>query len=442
MSLFARFSTTLGRNARSLILALALVTPAAVAYAQATASGADALRLRHRVQVLTAPQLAGRGAGTPEAQAVADTVAAWLAACGLQPAFAGSWFQDVPLSGEGWTGNDLSGAIDRNVAGILAGAGRLHGRYVVVGAHYDHLGRLDPLPADAPPPASGQYYPGANDNASGVAALLELAGTLAQSIETDETGYRSVLFVSFAAEEAGLQGSRHLAAHLPVPRDSIDVMINFDTIGRLRENRLYVSGVATAEPLTRLVRQANDDGLDLVEGRGGWSGSDHMVFNTLEIPVLFLFSGPYAEYNRPSDDWPTLDYEGLARISRYTTGLVELLRREQGDLTWVRVGDADLRPATGAGQNRDTWFGSLPDFTEGTEGYRLAGVFDDSPAARAGLQKGDVLVRLGGQDISDLAGFTVALRTHAPGDLVEVTVLRQGKSLNFTVVLGNRQDRK
>ena len=401
----------------------------------------DPENLKARAVVLTAPALAGRASGTPEAEAAADTLAAWMEGLGLEPAFDGSWFQEVPLSGQGWAGEELGGKTGRNVAGILQGSGRLAGRFVVVGAHYDHLGRVTPADGPVPPPARGDYYPGANDNASGVSVVFELI-RLTEANRDDSGDRRSVLFVNFVGEEVGLQGSGYMVSHLPVAVDSVDAMINFDTVGQLTDNRLHVSGVGTTASFAVMVDAANTGDLDLSLAQGGWSGSDHMSFNTREIPVLFIFGGAYPEYNRPADDWPTLDFEAMAMVTAYSGRLLHIIRNEPGDLPWIMVAQKNLRQGDGDGQNRDTWFGSLPDFTEEIVGYKLAGVFDGSPAAQAGLQKGDVLVMLGGDAVEDLATFTRALRSHAPGDLVEVRVERDGRTLNFTVVLGNREDRK
>lgn len=392
------------------------------------------------VIALTAPQLAGRGAGTPEADAAADTLAAWMENLGLKPAFDGSWFQELPLSGLGFSGEDLEGKTDRNVAGILPGNGGLAGRFVVVGAHYDHLGRVSVPDFGAAAPARGEYYPGANDNASGVAVVHELI-RLAQVDSVGAAPRRSVIFVNFAAEEVGLQGSGYMVSHLPVALDSVDAMINFDTVGQLTENRLFVSGVGTAAAFTALVQAADTPDLDLSLAQGGWSGSDHMSFNTREIPVLFIFGGAYRQYNRPTDDWDSLDYGAMATITAFSARLLDLLRDEPGELPWIMVAEKSLRPGESESANRATWLGTLPDFTEDVAGYKLAGVFDGSPAARAGLQKGDVLVMLGGTLIEDLATFTQALRSHGPGDLVEVRLVRDRRDLNFTVVLGNRADR-
>lgn len=398
--------------------------------------------LQARVMTLTHPDLAGRACGTPEADAVAETLAAWMNDLGLEPAFGGSWFQEVPLSGQGWAGEELGGKIGRNVAGLLRGSGPRADRYVVVGAHYDHLGRVVPAEPLAPPPAAGEFYPGANDNASGVAVVFELAA-MAVAKRAPADSRRGVLFAFFVAEEVGLQGSGYMVSHLPMAADSVDAMINFDTVGQLTEGRLYVSGVGTTDSFAALVDSADTGTLELSLAQGGWSGSDHMSFNTREIPVLFVFGGAYPEYNRPADDWPTLDYRAMTQITTFSDRLLHLVRTMPGDLPWTMVAEKILRSDDdGVIANRETWFGSLPDFTEEVKGYKLAGVFDDSPAARAGLQKGDVLVMLGGTAVSDLPSFTKALRSHAPGDLVEVRIERGGRTLNFTVVLGNRADRK
>jgi hypothetical protein len=406
--------------------------------APATAARADgaADRLSRTVEVLAGPALAGRGAGTAEAAATADTLAAWLAAAGCEPAFAGSWFQAVELSGEGWAGRHLTGLRDRNVAGLVRGRGELAARWIVLGAHHDHLGRLDP--AATGPARAGTYYPGANDNASGVAVVREVLRSLpAPGAET-----RSLLVVFFAAEEAGLQGSARFVNEPPVPLAAVDAMVNLDTVGRTLDGRLFVSGVGTAPVLRSVVERVPDAGLDLSLAAGGWSGSDHMSFNTREVPVLFLFGGAYPDYNRPTDTPAILDPRAMARVADFTVGLVADLRTATGDFGWFMVDDGPARPeAAGGGGDRATWLGTMPDFTEDVSGYKLAGVFDGGPAAAAGLEKGDVIVRLGGGEVSDLATFTRALRAHPPGALVEIELLRGGRRLNFTVVLGDRADR-
>jgi hypothetical protein len=242
--------------------------------------------------------------------------------------------------------------------------------------------------------------------------------------------------------DVGLQGSSAFVSDPPIPLDTVDVMVNLDTVGRLMDDVLYVSGVGTSPSLREMAGSVSGE-LSLELAEGGWSGSDHMSFNTREVPVVFLFGGAYPDYNRPTDTWDNLVPADLVRVRDYATRLVDGLRTATGPFPWVMVGKGALRETTGdADQNRSTWFGSLPDFTEDIVGYKLAGVFDDSPAARVGLQKGDVLVSLGGAEVTDLATFTRALRAHDPGELVEVEVRRDGALLRFTVVLGDRADRR
>nr|MEE4268982.1 M28 family peptidase [Candidatus Krumholzibacteria bacterium] len=418
-----------------LLLTVSLLVAAHPAAGQDTTPVA---RMTARVQTLTAPELAGRGSGTPATAATAELLVEWMEQSGLQPAFAGGWLQEFDLTGTGWLGQELAGHTSLNVAGTLAGHGDLANRWVIIGAHHDHLGLLaaqDPTAVPAP----GAFYAGANDNASGVVVVSEIMERLSH-LES-EAHRRSLLVVFFGAEEVGLQGSSYFVNHAPLALDQVDLMINYDTVGQVSDNTLYVSGVGTAANLREMARTAGDGGLTLSLAEGGWSGSDHMVFNTREVPVLFVFGGPYRQYNTPADTWETLNYSGLEAVADYGFRLaVQAVTRPENS-TWIMVAQPELRDDDGP-QNRSSWLGTLPDFTEEMAGYKLAGVFDGSPAAEAGLLKGDVLITLAGHEVTDLPTFTRALRANNPGDLVEITLLRDGSPLNFTVVLGDRKDRK
>jgi len=425
---------------RPLLVSLALLMTAGCSVAAAGPDGgADAML--QRVRTLTDPVLAGRGAGSPGGRAAGDSIAAWLSAVGLELLFEGGWHQEFPLQGEGWSGQSLVGRSGRNVGGVLRGAGRLAGRYVLLCAHYDHLGRSDGDSLVAPP-AAADYFPGANDNASGVSVLLEAAATIAS---TSPAGgdRRSVLVVSFDGEEVGLQGSAFMVDHMPVPLDSLDAVINLDSVGQMPQGKLYVSGIGTTPVFAELARRAGSPDLELALAPGSWSGSDHMTFAAHEVPVIFLFGGPYKEYNRPDDCWESLDPEALAAVARYATDLAGLVRGVPGDMPWVQVADPESNGEGGDEPvHRNTWLGTMPDFTAGITGYMIGSVFEGSPAAAAGLSAGDVLIRFGGQEVTDLATFTRALRSFAPADPVEITLLRGGRPLNFTVVLGDRAQRR
>ncbi len=402
---------------------------AGVTAVRAQDDGVEPAVLRDRVAALTAPALAGRLAGSPGELAAGDSLIAWLSPVDLRPAFAGDWSQPFPLQGD-----SLAGRESRNVAGVVPGLGALADRWIVVGAHLDHLGLANTAAAAAP----GSYYPGANDNAAGVAALAAVAAQLAAA--KDGADRRSVLVVGFGAEEVGLQGSAWLCAHLPVPRDRIEAMINLDTIGVLSDGRLYVGGVGTSSAFADLAAAAAGD-MPLATSRTGWSGGDHVNFLLAKVPSVALFGGPYPEYNTTNDGPGIIQYDDLARVAAFAGRLADAVRRHPNPFPYL-----DVAPVTAAGDggdgHRDAWFGTVPAFGTDAPGYTIGQVVADGPAARGGLRDGDRLESLGGTPVTDLATFTRALREHAPGEPVEVVVRRDGKTLRFTVVVGSRQDRR
>lgn len=382
----------------------------------------------HRIRQLAAPALAGRGAGTLEERQAAHLIATWLSELDqIQPAFDGQWLQAFPLSG-------AAGDSSVNVAGILAGRGELASRWIIIGAHLDHLGRIDPEAGGIPAP--GEYYPGAGDNASGVVAVLDVGRQLAD--DRSDTPRRSLLICSFGAEEIGLLGSAHLSRNLPVDASMVDAMVNLDAVGRLVGGSLHVAGLETCALFAESVdKAAAGQAIKLQDA--SLLRSDHASFIDVGIPALFFFTGAYPEMNAPADSLPAIDLSGLERVARITSTLVHDLLREPGPLNFVPLPDPG--PATSAG-NRQTWFGSVPDF-EGAEvvGYVIGGVVAKGPAATAGLLAGDVLVKLAGQPVTDLATFTTAMRQHDPGDVIEIVAEREGRSLRFLVTLGDRSQR-
>jgi len=404
------------------ILSVLLIGVAMPSEAEPIVDGAQ------RIRQLTAPALAGRGAGTREERQAAQLIADWLGEMDqVEPAFDGQWIQIFPLSG---AAEDSS----VNVAGILAGQGELASRWIIIGAHLDHLGRVDPEAGGIPAP--GEYYPGAGDNASGVVAVLDVGRQLAG--DRSETPRRSLLICSFGAEEVGLLGSAHLSRNLPVDATMVDAMVNLDAVGRLADGSLHVAGLETCALFAESLDKAAA-GQAIKAQDASLLRSDHASFIDVGIPALFFFTGAYPEMNAPADSLSAVDLPGLERVARITTDLVHDLLREPGPFDFMPL------PAPGpetSGGNRQTWFGSVPDF-EGAEleGYVIGGVVAKGPAETAGLLAGDVLVELAGQPVTDLATFTTAMRRHDPGDVVEVVAEREGRSLRFLVTLGDRSQR-
>lgn len=319
----------------------------------------------------------------------------------------------------------------RNVAGLLKGSGDLAEEVLVIGAHFDHLG-LGEVGSLAAKPGS-EVHNGADDNASGTAGVLELAGALASRKDRLR---RSVLFLAFSAEEQGLLGSRHYVNHPAIPLEKTVAMINMDMIGRMQDRRLIVGGTGTSPGWRDLLNQLNRDAdLDLRFRDGGFGPSDHSSFYGRDIPVLFFFTGVHGDYHKPSDDYDKIEAVATARV-------VEFIFQTASSICGM-----DQRPAfrKTAGEPRESGrtgfrvtLGIIPDYGEEVEGVRLSGVREGSPAAKCGLQSGDLIVGWSGKKITNIYDLTHLLQEHRPGDDVKITVVRDGGELRFTATLEGR----
>ncbi|HSC44001.1 MAG TPA: M20/M25/M40 family metallo-hydrolase [Candidatus Binatia bacterium] len=319
-----------------------------------------------------------------------------------------------------------------NVVGILPGADpNLRDQRVVIGAHYDHLGfgHFGALDRQA----EGKVHPGADDNASGTAVLLELARRMAKlPVKPD----RTIVFAAFSGEELGLYGSRHYIESSNSTA-AIKTMINLDMVGRLRENRLTVFGARSGENLSDLVtKNARALGLDITDSNDV-GRSDHMSFYSKKIPVLHFFTGTHGDYHRATDTWDKLNFEGMAKISDLVlVTALEIANRKEP----IRFVSLPSRPSETAGSARGVrvYLGTIPDYGAVATGVRLAGVSSGSPAAQAGLREGDVIVRLGDKDIQNIEDLTDALQAHKSGDQVNVVVLRAGAPITLQATLSSR----
>ncbi|BDG05520.1 M20/M25/M40 family metallo-hydrolase [Anaeromyxobacter oryzae] len=327
-----------------------------------------------------------------------------------------------------------------NVVAILPGRDpAVAGECVVVGAHHDHLGFGGD--ASLAPEQTGTVHPGADDNASGVAALLAVARAFA----AEGPARRTVLFAAFGAEELGLLGSAHLVKNLPArcPVDRLQLMVNLDMVGRARGGKVYVDGADTAKGLREEVRAVADRAprlpLVLAFGGDGYGPSDHTSFYARGVPVLFLFTGAHADYHRPSDTADKIDAEGLAAVARLAYRAARDAADRDGRLEVVRAAAAPPRERTGE-RGYGTYLGAIPDFAERTDpGVLLTGVRPGSPAERAGIAGGDVLLRVGPTRIMNLQDLAFALRSHRPGDLVEVEWSRGAERRTAQVKLEERR---
>lgn len=318
-----------------------------------------------------------------------------------------------------------------NVVAYLPG---VTDEYVIIGAHYDHLG-LGEQNSLATKEMKGKPHPGADDNASGTAGVLELARWFSKQPKPK----RGIVFMTFAAEELGLLGSSYYVNHPELPLAKCVAMINLDMIGRVRNGKVYVGGSGTGSSFKGLLEEGRAQyklTLDLSE-QAGYGSSDHASFTPKDVPVLFFFSGLHADYHRPTDTWDKIDSREAAQLLDFVGDLTTKLADGAERPKYVKI--APPRPAGGGGGGYGAWFGSMPDFAEVPNGFRFADVMPNSPAMKAGLKAGDVLFEFDGKPIGNLYDFTAALRTKKPGDLVPVKVHRGTDIVQTSVTLEARK---
>jgi hypothetical protein len=327
-----------------------------------------------------------------------------------------------------------------NVAGYLPGQSD---EYVVIGAHYDHLGLGERY--SMAPKLAGTVHPGADDNASGTAGVIELARWFSKQPKQK----RGILFLTFAGEEMGLLGSQFYVGHPGLPLAKAVAMINMDMIGRVRDGKVYIGGSATGTDLRAMLDRITPKyslKIDYSDS-SGYGASDHTSFTAGRVPVLFFFSGLHTDYHKPSDTWEKIDAPGAAKLLDLVAEITGDLRESSARPQYVRVvpppaahGDGGVGPVSGSSGSSGygPYFGSVPDFGEGITGVKFSDVREGSPAAKAGLKAGDVMVEWDSKPIQNLYDFTYALRGKKPGDEVKVKVMRDGKPLEVNVLLTKR----
>jgi len=323
---------------------------------------------------------------------------------------------------------------DRNVLGLLppgaAAAGSDAVDYLMAGAHYDHLGHGESGAMNRKG-EEGLIHPGADDNASGVATVLELAGALAAERSKNPGEFpRGMIFAAWSGEELGLIGSSWFAEHPLVPLTNVIAYLNFDMVGRLRENKLTLQGVGSSPAWAKLIEKRNvAAGFTATLQDDPYLPSDTTALYPKGIPVLEFFTGSHEEYHRPVDKPDTLNYEGMERILRLARGiLVDLEKAERPAYAQVARRDSE-----GGRENLRAYIGSIPDYAAEVQGVKLSGVRAGGPADKAGLKGGDVLIEFAGTKITSIYDYTYALDAVKIGQPVKAVVLRNGERLTLTV---------
>ena len=323
---------------------------------------------------------------------------------------------------------------DRNVVGCIPPTGGSD-EYIIVGAHYDHLGHGGAGSSMAHSGEEGKVHPGADDNASGTAVVMELAGSFAAGeAKLDATKpHRGIIFALWSGEEIGLIGSAAFCEHPPVPLDKVAAYVNFDMVGRLRDNRLTMQGVASSKLWRRELEKRNvAAGFNLILQDDPYLPTDTTSFYPKHVPVLNFFTGAHEDYHRPTDTPEKLDLEGMERITqnlRAKSSSTLLPLPERPDFARVQRSDEGM----GSRDALRAYLGTIPDYSTEVKGVKLTGVRGGSPAEKGGLQGGDVIVEFAGQKIANIYDYTYALDAVKIGTPVKVTVERDGRRTELTV---------
>lgn len=304
-----------------------------------------------------------------------------------------------------------------NVIGVIDGEGPLADETVIIGAHYDHVGRGGP---NSLAPGSTEVHNGADDNASGTSALIELARRFGERAQKSKPA-RRIVFIAFTGEEMGLLGSERYCKSPLYPLDKTVAMLNMDMVGRLKEDKLIIYGTGTSSRWEPELKKANE-GIDLklIFKPEGFGPSDHSSFYAKKIPVLHFFTGEHSDYHRPSDDWEKINFEGMARVTELIekVAIETVTAPQRPDYVEVKGTGGPIRSG-----NRP-YVGTIPEFGNEDPGYSISGVAPGSPGDKGGLKGGDRIIKMGGHKITNLDDYDAALRRFAPGTEVEFVVVR------------------
>lgn len=382
-------------------------------------------KIKEDVAFLADDKLEGRQTGTEGEKAAAEYLTKRFKELGLQPKGTKGYLQAFSFTPKTNPHDEVeftsvaedSSVIGTNVIGFMDNKSE---NTIVIGAHYDHLG----YGGEGSLFRDGEkaIHNGADDNASGVALMLNLASKLKNTNTSN-----NYLFMAFSGEEMGLLGSNYFTKNTTIDVSKINYMINMDMVGRMKaDSTLAVYGVGTS-PMFKQTLTANNDLFKLIENESGVGPSDHTSFYLIDIPVLHFFTGQHEDYHKPGDDSEKLNYDGMNLISDYIFKVITDLD-DNGKLAFRKTkNESEETPRFKVG------LGVVPDYLYDGEGMRIDGVSEDKPAIKAGLQKGDVVVKIGDSIIVDMMSYMRALSTFEEGNKTKVKVLRDGKEVEVDI---------
>lgn len=373
-------------------------------------------RMRKSVDYLASDRLEGRRTGTAGEKLAYDYISNEFNKAGLSPlGDSGTFLQAFEVGNkEKRTGHNVLGFIDNNAPSTI-----------VLGAHFDHLGYgedKNSLYSDSVP----MIHNGADDNASGTAMLLELSKWLKKS----SLKKYNFLIASFSGEELGLFGSKYLTEHFPLPIGQVNCMINMDMVGRLNDSShsISIGGYGTSPAWAGIVK-ANDTYLKIKLDSSGMGPSDHASFYKKDIPVLFFFTGTHSDYHKPSDDVDKINFEGMSHILSYVKNILTQANSLE-KMSFLKTRDV----STGS-RSFKVSLGIMPDYTFAGPGVHVDGVSSGKPAEKAGIIKGDIILKLGEIDINDVESYMKALGKFEKGQTLPVKVKRGDSEIYISVSL-------
>jgi len=413
-------------NKKRLVWAGAMIPLAIAIIGIAGKKPTEAEKAREYVTFLSSDDLEGRGIGTAGEEKAASYIADRFFKLGLKSAGDNdTWFQHfdfVPKSNPhvmpGPDGEALGQGMVKKISGrnVLARIDNQAENTIIIGAHFDHLGWGD---ENSLFKGEKAIHHGADDNGSGVAAMLVLAERLKKS----KLKGNNYLFIAFSGEEKGLWGSNHFCKNPLTELTKVNYMLNMDMVGRLdaKTKKLALYGTGTS-PVWDAIVEKQKGKFELIKDPSGVGPSDHTSFYLQDIPVLHFFTGQHEDYHRPSDTAEKLNYEGIVEVVDFMERIIKTLNKSP-KLPFTKTQDKDSQKSP----KFSVTMGVVPDYMFSGEGMRVDGVSEDKPAARAGILKGDIIIQLGDSTITDMMSYMRALSSFAKGDTTRVRINRNGE---------------
>lgn len=382
----------------------------------------DSKNLWQHIKTLSDDAFQGRGTGSPGEKASAAYIEALFKSLNLQPKGDKNTYQQAFTFKGGAHGEGDAGT-SANVVGFLDNKAKTT---VIIGAHYDHLGTdgqnssLDANPKD-------KIHNGADDNASGVAGVIELARYFATNDKKEKT---NLLFICFSGEELGLLGSKYFSENATVNLGTVNYMINMDMIGRLdpQTKTVLVNGTGTSPVWEPLLKKLDSENLKIKTDSSGTGPSDHTSFYLKNIPVLHFFTGAHSDYHKPSDDFEKINYDGEASVLNLIAKVIENLDGKP-KLTFLKTKSKAMATRSAF----KVTLGIMPSYSSSEDGLKVDGVTDGRPGQKAGIETGDIIIQMGGFKIKDIQNYMDALGKFEKGQTVPVKVKRGNEMVDLSV---------